>query len=85
MLQFDSTAAHVSRYESFIADLIKLAKKRHIPLIAGTSFGFDVTRVYLTALHANEYCTPFVRVSLGTETRGEIEALKKLFIDVIRR
>ena len=59
--------------------VIEEAKKRDLDLVSGTSFGFNVTRIYLTAMHADEIIKPFVRVSVGTETCDEIERLAQAF------
>lgn len=84
ILQFKPDFSHVSTYERFLAVLMKLAKKRKIDLTAGTSFGFDTTRIYLTARHASKECQPFVRISPGTETLLEMERIKELFFEAMR-
>ncbi len=62
-------------YKKFLQLAINEARAVGVDLTAGSSFGFDVTRVYLTALYAGKHATPFLRVSVGTETRGEMEKL----------
>lgn len=69
-------------YERFIKLIISEAKKRKLNIVAGTSFGFNTTRVYLTALYT-EFTEPFIRVSAGTETLEEIDGLKEVFSSVI--
>jgi len=50
------------------------AAKRGVGLLAGSSFGFDTTRIYLTA--AGGGCgEPFVRVAAGTEHRLALDPL----------
>lgn len=66
-------------YKAWVNAAIDEAKKAGVELYAGTSFGFDVTRVYLTALHADKNTVPFVRVSVGTETCAQLEALLGVF------
>ncbi len=73
-------------YEHFLKALIAEARKAGIPLNAGSSFGLHTTRVYLTALHAKKGdAEPFLRISLGTESKAELEALAQVFIHVIDR
>lgn len=52
-------------------DIIKQARKRNVRMVAGTSFGLPVTRVYPTALHSKS-TRPFLRIAAGTETQFEI-------------
>jgi len=61
-----------------VGEAVSLAASRGIRLLAGSSFGFDTTRIYLTAARA-ESGTPFVRIAAGTEHRLELDAL----IDVL--
>jgi cystathionine beta-lyase/cystathionine gamma-synthase len=55
------------------------ARRRRVPLVEGTSFGFDTTRVYLTA-SGNAHGLPFVRVAAGSEHRLGVEALKRVLV-----
>ena len=48
------------------------------------SFGFDVTRVYLTASDA-AHGPPFVRIAAGTEHRLDLERLKAALADAAGR
>lgn len=73
----------VPEYQKFVDRLIEKARIANVDLVSGTSFGFDVTRVYLTAVHATDVTRPFVRVSVGTETSDEIEAIARVFISAI--
>ncbi|MBI2485058.1 PLP-dependent transferase [Candidatus Uhrbacteria bacterium] len=75
----------VEQYKKFLRLAIEEAKRAHVPLIAGTSFGFNTTRVYLTALHAEQDTNPFIRISPGTETIEEIHALAEIFKKAINR
>ncbi len=65
-------------YVKFIDKVINLAKKNNVQVSTGTSFGFNNTRIYLTALR-NEYGTPFIRISVGTESMYEIEKINEVF------
>lgn len=69
-------------YKRFIDVVIKEAKKQNVDIVAGTSFGLNTTRVYLTSLWT-DFGEPFVRVSVGTENRLQIEELKKVFTAAI--
>ncbi len=73
-------------YEHFLKAVINEARKAGVPLNAGSSFGLHTTRVYLTALHAKRGdAEPFLRISLGTESKAELEALTHVFVRVIDR
>lgn len=69
-------------YKKFIGTILKMARKKDIDIVAGTSFGLCTTRVYITSLRA-DFNEPFVRVSVGTENRCELEKLKNLFCEAI--
>jgi cystathionine beta-lyase/cystathionine gamma-synthase len=62
-------------YKTFLKLAVDEARKAGVDLNGGSSFGFDTTRVYLTALYAAKHATPFIRVSVGTETLVEVERL----------
>ena len=76
--QFAGKKKSVGGYQKFIANSIRIAKHEGVSLIAGTSFGFSTTRVYLTALIART-TNPFLRISAGTEQRWEVERLIEIF------
>jgi len=80
-IEFNSTK-NPRTYKKFINHLIIIAKKNHVQISAGTSFGFNNTRVYLTSLRS-EYGTPFIRISVGTENAYETEKIKEVFIKAI--
>ena len=50
------------------------AARRGVALLGGSSFGFDTTRIYLTAEGA-ERGEPFVRLAAGTEHRIAVETV----------
>lgn len=83
VLAFRPAFQTVPEYQKFVGRLIEKARLANVDLVSGTSFGFDVTRVYLTAVHATNVTRPFVRVSVGTETAEEIEAIARVFISAI--
>jgi hypothetical protein len=77
--QFQSVTA----YTRFIDAVMMQAKKRGVQIIGGTSFGFDTTRIYLTALHATD-TVPFVRIAPGIETTEEIQRIAEAIIAASR-
>jgi len=62
-------------YKKFLKLVVDEARKAGVDLNGGSSFGFDTTRVYLTALYARDHAAPFIRISVGTETLYEVEKL----------
>lgn len=83
VLALKSRYPQVMVCKMFISLVIDEAKKQGIDVVAGTSFGFSTTRIYLTALHADKITKPFLRISVGTETQSEVEQLAKIFIKAI--
>ena len=79
------TIAFTPRYERrrwhelLLAAVIREARAGRLPLLAGSSFGFDTTRVYVTAANA-DLGRPFVRVAAGTEHRLQTEELADVFV-----
>lgn len=66
-------------YQQFINAVLSEAKKRKVHITEGTSFGFNTSRIYLTAKNT-KFGKPFVRFSVGTETRSEIKKLTEVLI-----
>ena len=64
----------LTRERGLVEAAVSEAAKCGIALLAGSSFGFDTTRIYLTAGRA-ECGEPFVRVSAGTEHRLTLDPL----------
>jgi cystathionine beta-lyase/cystathionine gamma-synthase len=64
----------LERQRRLVCEAVAEAARRGIRLLAGSSFGFDTTRIYLTAARA-ECGTPFVRIAAGTEHRLELDPL----------
>jgi len=62
------------RQRLLVSEALAEARRRGVALHAGSSFGFDTTRMYLAAAQA-ECGTPFVRIAAGTEHRLQLEAL----------
>ena len=74
----------VSFYQRFVKEVIKEANKRDLQIVSGTSFGLSTSRIYLTALRAEE-TVPFVRFAVGTENRYIIEKISEALKAVITR
>lgn len=72
-------------YKRFLHLAMEEAGLAKVPLNAGTSFGFNTTRVYLTALMSTKMTTPFLRIAVGTETKKELERLVEVLRQAIDR
>jgi cystathionine beta-lyase/cystathionine gamma-synthase len=73
-IAFRDSDHHLRRERALVEAALAEAAKRGAPLHAGSSFGFDTSRIYLTAAHA-AYGEPFVRIAAGTEHRLALEPL----------
>jgi cystathionine beta-lyase/cystathionine gamma-synthase len=62
------------REHALVEAAVAQAAARGVALHGGSSFGFNTSRIYLTAARA-ECGEPFVRVAAGTEHRVELETL----------
>jgi len=80
-VQFKKPYQTIKTYKRFVATVMESSAKHHINMVAGSTFGLNQTRIYLTALRSKP-STPFVRIAVGTEHRIAIEALKELFINI---
>lgn len=83
VISFKKPFQKISVYEEFVEQVIKHAKKKKVPINGGTSFGFNTTRIYLTA-HDTTYGMPFVRVSVGTENISDLRKLQDVFETVLK-
>lgn len=84
VIKFRKQYRKVATYQRFAEHVITEAKRKNINITAGTSFGLNGTRVYVTAL-SDEYGVPFFRVALGTETMMELEILKEVFTHALEK
>lgn len=82
-LAFKPGCQDVPSYKKFVDRAIEKARDAGVDLVSGTSFGFDVTRVYLTTIHYTSVTKPFVRISVGTETAAELDAVARVLISAI--
>ena len=71
-LRYKHQKTTIKAAQSFIRRAIGEAKRQQIPLVAGTSFGFDTTRIYLTSSNTR-YGEPFLRIAVGTEDMEQLE------------
>lgn len=71
----------IEKYRQFEERVLEVARERNLQVTLGTSFGFDVTRLYVTA-PATVFEPPFLRVSVGTETASEVMLLAQIMADV---
>jgi cystathionine beta-lyase/cystathionine gamma-synthase len=79
-----SIASTPARERRFVAAAFAEARARGVPLIGGSSFGFDVTRLYLTAARTH-HGEAFVRVAAGTEDRMAVEELADVLASALAR
>ncbi|MGH2894887.1 MAG: hypothetical protein ACRDPM_16715 [Solirubrobacteraceae bacterium] len=71
---FDEYDPELRREHALVEAAVAEAAARGVALLAGASFGFNTSRIYLTAARA-ECGEPFVRIAAGTEHRVELEML----------
>lgn len=83
VIAFQKPYQTVKIYKSFVDQVIKSARREKVALVGGTSFGFNTTRIYLTAQNS-KYGDPFIRVSVGTENMAELERIKDVFTKTLQ-
>jgi cystathionine beta-lyase/cystathionine gamma-synthase len=81
---FREPAATLRRERALVEQAVAEAAERRVGLLGGSSFGFDTTRIYLTAEGA-EYGEPFIRIAAGTEHRLEVERLAEALAAAVRK
>ncbi len=79
-IRFKKPFRSIQNYKLFEQIVLDLCKEAKHPIAFGTSFGFDLSRLYVTA-PATRFEEPFLRVSVGTETYTE--TLK--FVEILNR
>jgi cystathionine beta-lyase/cystathionine gamma-synthase len=77
-------ASTADRERRFVATAVAEARRRSVPLIGGSSFGFDTTRLYLTAARTH-HGESFVRVAAGTEDWPAVEELGDVLASALGR
>jgi cystathionine beta-lyase/cystathionine gamma-synthase len=80
---FRKPDATLRREHALVEQAVAEAARRGVALLGGSSFGFDTTRIYLTAEGA-DYGEPFVRIAAGTEHRLEIERVAETLAAAVR-
>jgi cystathionine beta-lyase/cystathionine gamma-synthase len=81
---FREPAATLRRHRALVEQAVGEAARRRVELLGGSSFGFDITRIYLTAEGA-EYREPFIRIAAGTEHRLEVERVAEALTAAVRK
>jgi len=61
---------------------MRLGVARNVPLCEGTSFGFDITRLYLTA-STTAHGAPFLRIAAGAEDLIGVEQVAAVLGDAV--
>jgi cystathionine beta-lyase/cystathionine gamma-synthase len=79
---FDGHDPELRREHALVQGAVAEAAARGAALLGGSSFGFDTSRIYLTAARA-ECGEPFVRVAAGTEHIADIELLADALADAL--
>lgn len=72
----------VALSQKLIDVAIRKGARRNVPLCEGTSFGFDVTRLYLTA-STSLHGVPFLRIAAGTEDRLGVQEVASVLGDAV--
>jgi cysteine synthase/cystathionine beta-lyase/cystathionine gamma-synthase len=76
-VRFDEYFRSTANYLEFENRIIELAKEAKLIVALSTSFGFDITRLAITA-PSTLFEDPFLRVSIGTESINEIKLLSEI-------
>lgn len=71
----------VEKFQEFEALVMKRAEEKRCPITLGTSFGFDVTRFYVTA-PSTPFEEPFLRLAVGTEPAIHIKLLCEIIDEI---
>jgi cystathionine beta-lyase/cystathionine gamma-synthase len=64
----------------FIDLAVHEARRAGVELVAGAGFGFDATRLYLTALFSAGQARPFLRVAAGCECLADADRLAAVLV-----
>jgi cystathionine beta-lyase/cystathionine gamma-synthase len=80
---FHEPGATLQRERALVEQAVVEGGRCRVALLGGSSFGFDTTRIYLTAEGA-EYGEPFVRIAAGTEHRLEVERVAGVLAAAVR-
>src|SRR5204863_8226606 len=70
------------RERALVEQAVAEASRRGVGLLGGSSFGFDTTRIYLTAEGA-DYGEPVVRIAVGTEHRLEVDGVADALVAAV--
>ncbi|MGH8946963.1 MAG: PLP-dependent transferase [Acidimicrobiia bacterium] len=78
------TPDDIPLYRRLIETVLSIAAERGVPICEGTSFGFDTTRVYLTAATTIQG-SPFLRIAAGGEHLVGAHAVANVLADSVER
>lgn len=78
-LKFHEHCRDVSTYQLFLEEVLKAALAANHPLMLGSSFGFDISRLYIIDT-TNPQKKPSLRISVGTESESEIVKLGEIML-----
>lgn len=81
---FKSPFDSLNAYRFFEAACIEIAKSYGLPLSQSTSFGFDESRLYVTA-PSTMYEKPFLRFSIGRESSIHLQILSDVIIEALNK
>jgi cystathionine beta-lyase/cystathionine gamma-synthase len=82
-LEWQKKYQNAQTYNHFLQKLLQRAEQKNIPLVAGSSFGLSITRLYVPASRMGQG-TPFFRIAVGTESLWEIKRIVELFTECSR-
>ncbi len=71
----------IPQYREFEYKVMEKSREYGLPIALSTSFGFDTTRLYVTA-PATKFEPPFLRISIGTETSSQIATFVRILEEV---
>lgn len=83
-IAFTKRYEKTSVYKKFIKLILEKAKKENIQIASATSFGLNTSRIYLTSLRS-DFGKPFIRFSVGIETKIELEKIKNVLVHAIQK
>jgi cystathionine beta-lyase/cystathionine gamma-synthase len=78
---FDEGDERPGRERRLVESAVQTACERGVALAAGSSFGFDTTRIY--PLTDPAHGTSFVRIAAGAEHRLALEAVAEVLADAL--
>lgn len=71
----------IAKYKQFEKTVLSVCAERKHSVALSTSFGFDVSRLYVTAPNT-KFEDPFLRLAMGTETFSEMATFLEIIAEV---